>query len=173
VQNKVVPSALARLFDHLGDDVARFLSRLAYVDQQDVEDLVHDVFLAVFKKAGSYQRRSGVKTWIFAIAGNVARERQRKRSRGRDAHSHLRRVQDDRDRRSPERGAIAQQLVSRIERGMAALPHDLRLTFVMCDVEGLPGTEVARALGIPTGTLYRRLHEARKRLRDAIDGGGR
>jgi len=36
---------------------------------------------------------------------------------------------------------------------------------LLCDLEGLKGTDAARALGIPEGTVWRRLHEARTRLR--------
>ncbi|MBK9031936.1 MAG: hypothetical protein IPL61_11520 [Myxococcales bacterium] len=43
----------------------------------------------------------------------------------------------------------------------------------MCDLEQLPGVEVARALGIPEGTLWRRLHDARKAIRVAVEGGRR
>jgi DNA-directed RNA polymerase specialized sigma24 family protein len=39
----------------------------------------------------------------------------------------------------------------------------------MCDLEGVRGDEAARVLGVPIGTLYRRLHEARTLLRLAIE----
>ena len=42
----------------------------------------------------------------------------------------------------------------------------------MCDVEEIPGVEVAEVLGVPEGTLWRRLHQARRALRAALDGGG-
>ena len=48
------------------------------------------------------------------------------------------------------------------------LPHDLREAFVMCDLEEVAGVDVARALGVREGTLWRRLHEARRALRCAL-----
>jgi len=51
------------------------------------------------------------------------------------------------------------------------LPHDLRTVYVLCDLEDLPGVEAARVLGLRDGTLWRRLHEARRALREAIEGG--
>ena len=163
------PNALAVLFERLCDDVARFVGRLAYVDHQDIEDVVHDVFLAVFRNAASYQRRSGVKTWVLAIAGNIARERCRKATRGRNAWEQLAQA-PGRVESSEEGDIIAKELLERIALRIPALPHDLRVAFLLCDVEELRGVEVAAALGIPSGTLYRRLHEARRMLRDAIDG---
>jgi len=48
------------------------------------------------------------------------------------------------------------------------LPHELQLTFALCDLEQVPGVEVARVLDIPEGTLWRRLHTARRAVRAAI-----
>lgn len=163
------PNALAHLFERLCDDVARFLGRLAYVDEEDVDDLVQDVFLAVYRNAASYQRKAGAKTWILAIAGNLARDRSRKAVRGRNARERL----IDASPGAPkaiDRAVIERDLMLRVQRSVADLPHDLRVAFVMCDVEELPGVKVARALGVPRGTLYRRLHEARLRLRRAVEG---
>lgn len=164
------PSALAHLFDRRCDDVTRFLARLAYVDEQDIQDLVNEVFLAVFRTAGSYQRRSGVKTWILAIAGNVARDRCRKAARGRVALERITRDGPPRERATLERVVISKDLVEQVALCIPRLPHDLRVAFLMCDVEELPGVEVAHALGIPKGTLYRRLHEARHLLRAYLEG---
>ncbi|MCA9617896.1 MAG: sigma-70 family RNA polymerase sigma factor [Myxococcales bacterium] len=163
--------ALAQLFDRLCDDVARLLGRLAHVDAQDVPDLVQEVFLAVFQNAHRYERRAGVKTWVLAIAGNLARARTRKIVRGRKAKDELERALEAPQASTPEEEVITADLVQRLVDPLAALPHDLEVAFLLCDVEELPGVEVAAALGVPKGTLYRRLHEARRRLRAALEGG--
>ena len=54
---------------------------------------------------------------------------------------------------------------------LAALPVALRECFVLCQLEGVSGPEAARALGIRPGTLYRRIHDARQRLRAAVGEG--
>jgi DNA-directed RNA polymerase specialized sigma24 family protein len=46
----------------------------------------------------------------------------------------------------------------------------LRVVFVMCDVEQVAGVDAAVALGIPPGTVWRRLHDARTRMRAALGG---
>ncbi len=51
------------------------------------------------------------------------------------------------------------------------LPHELRAAIVIVDLEGEKGSDAAAALGIPEGTLWRRLFQARTALRKAIDGG--
>jgi DNA-directed RNA polymerase specialized sigma24 family protein len=42
---------------------------------------------------------------------------------------------------------------------------------VMCDLEDIPGREAAAVLAIPEGTLYRRVHEARRALRALVEEG--
>ena len=62
-------------------------------------------------------------------------------------------------------------LIARLEDQLGRLPEDLRVAFVMCDVEGVAGVEAARVLGLREGTLWRRLHFARKALRAALEEG--
>jgi RNA polymerase sigma-70 factor (ECF subfamily) len=61
------------------------------------------------------------------------------------------------------------QLLRRLETALADLPHQLRVVFVLCAVEEVPGKEAAHVLGIREGTLWRRLHEARTALREAVE----
>jgi RNA polymerase sigma-70 factor (ECF subfamily) len=61
--------------------------------------------------------------------------------------------------------------MARLKAAMEGLPHDLREVFVMCDLEEIRGVDAARVLDIREGTLWRRLHEARKALREALEGG--
>ncbi len=60
------------------------------------------------------------------------------------------------------------QFLLRLERHLEILPSELQLVFTLCEIEGLRGVDVARALGVPEGTVWRRLHQARTRLRTAL-----
>ena len=62
--------------------------------------------------------------------------------------------------------------MSRLLAGYEKLPPELRTVFALCDLEGMRGVEVARALRVPQGTIWRRLHEARLRLRAIMEGEG-
>ena len=62
--------------------------------------------------------------------------------------------------------------MSRLRDALGELSHDLRAAYVLCDLEDVPGVEAARVLGVRAGTLWRRLHEARRALRDAIESPG-
>ena len=69
----------------------------------------------------------------------------------------------------PDDAIQARQLLALISEAQRQLPHDLRVVFVMCDLEDVPGAEGARILGLREGTLWRRLHEARKALRAGLE----
>ena len=72
---------------------------------------------------------------------------------------------DAREAHRPDDRVTHRQSLERLRAGIEELPYDFRVVFLLCDLEGLKGTEAARALGIPEGTVWRRLHEARTRLR--------
>ncbi len=160
-------AALAGLFDRYHRDVFRFLSRIAGSQGGDVDDLLQNTFLALPHASKSFVGSACVKTWIFGVAANVARRNVRGELRRR--LSRLRYAQLPKaEPPLADQAAIRRQQLQQLERALAGLPHDLRTAFVLCDVEGMAGVEAARILAIPDGTLFRRLHDARKRLRTML-----
>jgi RNA polymerase sigma-70 factor (ECF subfamily) len=164
--------ALAELFKRHGDRVYRVLTRLPGVDKRDLDDLVQTTFIEVYRAAPGYGGRAAVGTWILSIAVNVMRHHVRGEVRRR---AMVTAAADDFSlpvSPRPDEDAARRQLMARLERGLAALPQDMQLAFSMCELEGMKGVEVARILGMREGTLWRKLHEARLRLRDVLEPGG-
>ena len=162
-------AALGALFDRFADAVYRFAGRLPMTDELARDDLVQATFLEVRRTAHVFRGTSSVKTWILGIAANVARHTLRGERRRRVHQArYLERIEgapapvDDQVER--------RRLMARISEALAELPRDLQIAFILCDLEQLPGAEVARALEIPEGTLWRRLHTARKAMRAAVEG---
>jgi RNA polymerase sigma-70 factor (ECF subfamily) len=56
-----------------------------------------------------------------------------------------------------------------VERALGSLSEAKRITLLMAEVEGLSCDEIASALAIPVGTVWTRLHAARRELRKAVD----
>jgi RNA polymerase sigma-70 factor (ECF subfamily) len=162
-------AALGALFDRHHAAVYRFLSRLAGTDAGALDDLVQTTFLGVRAGARRYAGRAAVRTWILGIAANVARHRVRGEARRRGLALACRTLPQP-AAATPHEVAERRELLLLLADALRALPHDLRVAFVLCDLEEVPGVEAARALGLRPGTLWRRLHEARRALRDAIDG---
>jgi RNA polymerase sigma-70 factor (ECF subfamily) len=162
------PLALGALYDRHHQPLLRFLVRLAGTSA-DLEDLVQATFLEVHRSAKRFRGAAAVRTWIFAIAVNLhrrARKRARSRTEGVELGRHAAPLAIV---PGPDEAIERRQLMRRIERAMQALPLDLRTAFLMCDVEEMRGVDAARALGVREGTLWRRLHEARKRLRADLE----
>jgi RNA polymerase sigma-70 factor (ECF subfamily) len=163
--------ALAELFKRHGDRVYRVLGRLPGVDKRDVDDLVQATFLEVHRSAPKFASRAAVGTWILGIAVNVMRHHVRGEVRRR-ALAAAADVAETRIPSRPDENASRRQLMRRLESALGALPTDMQLAFSMCELEGIKGVEVARILGMSEGTLWRKLHEARLRLREALEPGG-
>jgi len=161
-------AALEALFERFHVSVYRFLSRVTTADEDERDDLVQATFMEARRGARRFRGGSAVKTWILGVAANLARHHLRGERRRREKHARyaegLHLVAEQPDQRM-ERG----QLLSAISHAIDELPHDQRVAFVMCDLEGIPGVEAANVVGVPPGTLWRRLHFARKALRAAID----
>ena len=161
-------AALGALFDRHHDAVYRLVSRLLRTDAAETDDLVQTTFLEAWKSARGYSGRGSVKSFLFGIAANTVRHHFRSTRRRRDAHAEWPAPLPS---GAPDEAAVRSQQVQLLAAALDRLPHDLRTVYVLCDLEDLPGVEAARVLGLRDGTLWRRLHDARRALREAIEGG--
>lgn len=133
----------------------------------DADDLVQQTFIVAWESAGKFKGRSRVLSWLFGITANLARAHQRKHHRRAGLFEVFAR-QPEEPRLATDEVLGNRQLLARLMEELEALPHDLKVAFVLCEIEDIPGTEAANALGVRPGTLWRRLHDARRRLRDAL-----
>jgi RNA polymerase sigma-70 factor (ECF subfamily) len=160
--------ALGALFDRHHEAVYRLISRLLRSEPAEIDDLVQTTFMEAWRSAGRYGGRGTVKSFLFGIAANTVRHYVRGAQRRRNAIA---------DWPPPQAGAqpddmlARSQQVNRLAAALDRLPHDLRVAYVLCDLEDVAGVDAARILGLRAGTLWRRLHDARRALRAAIEGG--
>lgn len=161
-------AALGALFDRFHADVYRFVARFAGATPNDVDDVVQMTFLEVYRSAARFNGRSAVKTWIFGVAVNVARTHARGERRQQAAVGRFADVPVAEPELLDAATARA-QILERVAHAVDGLPYDLRIAYVMCVLEELTAKEAAEALGTREGTVWRRVHEARQVIRDAID----
>ncbi len=155
--------ACGLLFERYADVVCRFVAHLRASDDADVDDVVQATFVAAFAAAGRFQGQSA-RSWLFGIAAHLTFDRARREVRRKRALAALAMVDDARATTSDP--LLAQAL----PRALATLPPPLRTAVVLVDVLGERGADAARALGVPEGTLWRRVSEARAALRLALGG---
>lgn len=107
-------------------------------------------------------------TWILAIAANIAAHYTRGERRRRHMEAALATTPKGHVK-TPSEEAERSQLLARLAAGIDALPPDLRMVYVMCEIEAVTGREAAGAMGISEPGVWRRLHDAKVFLRRFIE----
>jgi len=137
----------------------------------EADDIAQDVFLKAYRALPEFEGRSQFFTWVYRMTVNRSLNVRRDRARrGEDV------LDDPRlelavavDARSnPEREAELRQSYARLLRALDALPVDMRTTVILVSLQGLSHGEVAVVQKVSEGTIAWRMHEARRRLHEAM-----
>lgn len=137
----------------------------------EAEDIAQEVFLKAYLKLGEFEGRSHFFTWIYRMAVNRAlnarRDEQRRRTMNMDDPRVERAIQID-ARGNPVRAAELRQTYGRLVSALDALPAAMKTSVVLVILQGLSQGEAAVVQGCSEGTIGWRIHEARKRLHQAM-----
>jgi RNA polymerase sigma factor (sigma-70 family) len=156
-------AAQGLLFARHADAVHRFIARMRTSDASSVDDLVQATFIAAFHSAHRF-RGPKLSSWLYGIAVNVMRSYVRKEIARRRIATSLA-EQPAAEPVTPQDADAA-----RVRAAIDTLSPKLKVVVVMIDLEGTSGADVAEALRIPEGTVWRRLSDARAKLREALGG---
>lgn len=161
-------ASFRQVYDEHFRFVWRSLRRLG-VREADVADATQEVFVIVHRKLDEFEGRSKMTTWLFGICMRVARDHRNSRAVRREVVTDGG-VMADR----PDEAADAVTELDRrrrralLEKILDELPEEQRTVFVLFELEGLPGYEVAELLDVPTGTVHSRLRLARETFRRSL-----
>ncbi len=137
----------------------------------EADDITQDVFLSAFRALGDFEGRSQFFTWVYRMTVNRSLNARRDRARrGEDP------LDDPRielaiavDARSnPGRATELRQTYVRLLRALDALPVEMRTTVILVALQGMSHGEVAIVQNVSDGTIAWRMHEARRRLTEAM-----
>jgi RNA polymerase sigma-70 factor, ECF subfamily len=137
----------------------------------EADDIAQDVFLKAYRALPQFEGRSQFFTWVYRMTVNRSLNVRRDRARrGEDT------LDDPRlelavavDARSnPGREAELRQTYARLLRALDSLPLEMRTTVILVSLQGMSHGEVAVIQGLSEGTIAWRMHEARRRLHDAM-----
>jgi RNA polymerase sigma-70 factor (ECF subfamily) len=168
--------------------MSRFASRVYRVangicrSSSDAEEVVQDVFLMVFRKAGSFEGRAALTTWLYRIAVNMSLNKRRgKRAEVEEPIEDLLPTYLDDGHRQGDRSFLLadwstmpdEALLSKegrevIRAAVERLPQHYRAVLLLRDVEELSSEEVAEILGESVASVKSRLHRARMALREQL-----
>ena len=141
----------------------RFGVRLA-----DLDDLAQDVFMVVHRKLSHLDPLGRIRPWLFGICMRIAANYRRRRRWQVEIPS------SGRDHNRAAGLPLADDLLIKgqdrelAERALATLEVDKRAILVMFEIEELPCAEIAELMNVPVGTVYSRLHAARRQLKEAL-----
>ncbi len=145
-------------------------------DHNEALDLSQEVFLRVFRTLPGFRGQSTLRTWIYRIVVNQARNRQRfwrRRHRAQQVSldEHIRdhgELPARGDGGAPDRLLGQKQLAERIRTALDHLPFDQKTALVLREIDGLSYEEIGFSLGIAVGTVKSRLARAREALRGQL-----
>ncbi len=179
-------SAFNRLVEERSGDIYALLYRLTE-DREEARDLTQETFLQAFRNIAHFRGDADLRTWLYRIAVNQARNRWRwwrRRHRdqtfsldaprggahGDDAGLTIGAQLSDRREGDPEQLALARERERVLLAALHSLSRVYREVVVLRDIEGLSYEEVAAALEISVGTVKSRLSRGRTELRRRLEG---
>jgi RNA polymerase sigma-70 factor (ECF subfamily) len=146
-------------------------------DRDEALDLSQEVFLRVFRTLSGFRGQSALRTWIYRIAVNQAKNRIRwwsRRHRGDQVSldDHLLNYGDLESKQDilPDRLLASKETAAKIWQALAHLPFDQRTALILREVDGLRYEEIAFTLDVAVGTVKSRLTRARQALRAELLG---
>ena len=152
--------ALGMLYDRYAAMLLGFARK--HSPAEDAEDVVQIAFLRAVDAARRFDCERSAKPWLFGIAVQVLRERRRALRRLCLALAEV--------ARWPRAfGSGAEGAARDLSRALAKLSEAKRTVVLLAEVEGFSCQEIATILGVPVGTVWTRLHHARRELRASFE----
>ncbi|MEO5958552.1 MAG: RNA polymerase sigma factor [Opitutaceae bacterium] len=167
--------ALNKLIDRHREPLVRFVYRYLH-DEVAARDVVQETFVRVYFNAKKFQPRSLVKTWLYAIAINLASDQGRKLAkRNREVSLNAPGLDDGPLLELADSGPIPCDTAGRrdrfgaLQQAIDQLPDKLKAALILFSLEGHSQSEVADILGTTVKTVETRVYHAKEKLRLLLD----
>ncbi len=160
--------------------VYRFRDRLItfvygyFKDIEKAEDIVQDTFVKLYTKKDSYKEIAKFSTWIYTIAGNLAKTELRKRKR-RPEYTFTQLGSNEWEftlpAAEPETGETVEDhlLMKQIYKAIQVLPEQSRIVVILRDMQELAYKEISMIVDVPLGTVKSRINRARLKIQQALE----
>ena len=169
------------VYDAFQPKILRYLARM--IGPDEAEDLTQDVFLKIMQALPGFRGQSSVSTWLYRIATNAALDKLRRSSlqriipvaaNGPGGEAGTGNEEEDvavtDETPSAEQQLIREEMRDCIMEYVQKLPENYRTVIVLSELEGLKNSEIAEVLGVTLDTVKIRLHRARAKLKEALEG---
>jgi RNA polymerase sigma-70 factor, ECF subfamily len=145
----------------------------------DIDDVVQQIFIAIFRSLGQFKGISSFDTWVYRITVKICTTQLRKKYRKRQPQIFYDSVIAENDRGDLSSGALSsdalavlerKELTQSIYRAFNKLSPDKRMIVILYEMEGRTLEEIALILKKPLGTVKSRLFHGRKALKKHLSG---
>jgi RNA polymerase sigma-70 factor (ECF subfamily) len=147
------------------DFIWRLLRRMG-LTASDADDAAQQVFLVALSPREKSIKAGSERSFLFGVALRVCQEQRRKRARSA--------THDDvpldlaADGHQPDELSARQQAWQRLQTILDEMPDDIRVSFVLFELEGLTAPEIAKLVAAPVGTVASRLRRGRELFQNAV-----
>jgi len=144
-------------------------------DKKRCEDLLQETFLRVHRNRHSYQRIAKFSTWLYTIAGNLARSEYRKQKRrfmysiqsmNRDSEEYEMPLPDETF--LPDKHTESALQYKSIQDALNILAPNFREVIILRDIQQLAYDEIAEITGLPMGTVKSRINRGRSKMKQLL-----
>jgi RNA polymerase sigma-70 factor (ECF subfamily) len=149
---------LRHLYEEHADMIRTLLIRLIG-SQAEAEDLTQEVFLVAWKRLDLLERIPA-RSWLCGVAIKLSVTARRK-ARLRKFFS-LEKVENLVDELTPDRSFEQRQAHIQVQELLSRMSEKKRTVFILFELHGMSGEEIAQALGCPIKTIWTRLFHARR-----------
>ncbi len=161
------------LYQQYFEPIKRYLA--SYSGEEQAEELAQEVFLKVSRNLEKFKGESDVRTWIYRIAINQAKDYLKSRYKKESdliSEKDLEQLDLVRiDECSPEILNITSEMNECIREFILRLPHEYSTVLLISELQGRNIREISEVLGISQNTAKVRLHRARAKLKDEMEHG--
>jgi len=148
-------------------------------NEAEAEEVVQEVFLAVYAKAKTFRGEAAFSTWLYRLTVNTALTKLRRRKRSKEVafDDYLPRFQEDGHHQvrpvvdwshELEERLVSEELQRLLQQAIDHLPPVGKAVVVLSDLEGLANREIGKALGLSVPAVKAHLHRARLVLRGKL-----
>jgi RNA polymerase sigma-70 factor (ECF subfamily) len=171
-------NAVSDLRDMLLRGLAKSLSKQGRVDDAFLEDTVQEASMKILEKLGDFEGRSKFRTWAVTIAVRTAVSKMRKRDwQNVSLDSVTSSAEFDPQVAVDRSESIAQtnsrlEMLGKLKDLIASELTERQWTAVTAELRGMPLPAIAEKLSTNTNSIYKLLHDARKKLRSGLEAAG-
>jgi RNA polymerase sigma-70 factor (ECF subfamily) len=151
----------------------RALLRGLGVDAGDLDDACQEVFVRVYRYLRAFRGEATLKTWISRLCVTEARQARHRLRVAATVRQVVRHELAANPSMSGGPGMSPQAARRNVDAALTALEQNERLVFILFEMEGLSGNQVAARAGCAVSRVWQDLHRARRKFRTVVEDGGR